>query len=155
MVACCRQDQLVGLLLRHLSANRARCGRFHEHLHDHASRHGRTLPPAIIGAGRLAHHQTAAGLYEYIRSRMPWQAPGILSDEAYWQLTAYLVEANGITLEGVTLDPQHAPRVRLDGQTDEALPDADRGRSTALLLAALVALLLLGTIITRRWLPIA
>lgn len=125
----------------------------------HAPNHppeGFELPryaPAVMGAGRLAHHQTAAGLYEYIRARMPWQAPGILSDEEYWQLAAFLVEANGISLQGATLDPQNAPRVRLDGQPDQALPHADRGRPTALLLAALVALLLAGAIITRRWWP--
>ena len=125
----------------------------------HAANHppeGFELPryaPAIIGAGRLAHHQTAAGLYEYIRSRMPWQAPGILSDEEYWQLAAFLVDANGISLQGATLDPQTAPRIRLDGQPDPSFPDADSSRPTALLVAALVALLLAGATVARRWWP--
>lgn len=127
----------------------------------HAANHppeGFELPryaPAIIGAGRLAHYQTAAGLYEYIRSRMPWQAPGILSDEAYWQLTAYLVEANGISLEGAMLGPRDAARVRLDRRGDHAPPEVDRGGPTALLPAAVVALLLAGAALARRRLPIA
>src|SRR5690606_13124957 len=31
----------------------------------------------------------------YAQDRMPWQAPGRLSEEEYWQLTAFLAEANG------------------------------------------------------------
>ena len=80
--------------------------------------------PPLIGPGRLAHYQTAAGLYEFIRTRMPWQAPGILTDEAYWQLTAFLVDANGIPLDGTPLGPENAANVRL-------LPPPLQGKAAA------------------------
>lgn len=85
----------------------------------HAANHppeGFELPrqaPPLIGPGRLAHYQTAAGLYAYIHTRMPWQAPGILADEEYWQLTAFLVDANGIPMGETPLGPENAADVRL------------------------------------------
>lgn len=51
--------------------------------------------PPLAGSGTLARYQTAADLYEYVQGQMPWQAPGILTDEEYWQITAYLVQARG------------------------------------------------------------
>lgn len=56
----------------------------------------------MIGPGTLARFQTAAELYEYLKTYMPWQAPGILAGEEYWQITAYLVQAHGT-------DPGHEP----------------------------------------------
>jgi len=88
----------------------------------HAANHppeGFELPryaPPVIGPGRLAHHQTAAGLYQFLRSRMPWQAPGILSDEEYWQLTAFLAQANGISWGEGPLGPDNAANVALDAR---------------------------------------
>lgn len=122
----------------------------------HASNHppeGFKLPetvPAIIAPGRLSHHGTAAKLYQYLRTRMPWQAPGILTDEEYWQLTAFLVEATGVSLGGMDLGPENASSVRLTIQTEtSAMP----GRLSIhwLAPAAVVTLVLLsGTIAWQR-----
>lgn len=118
----------------------------------HAPNHppeGFELPrtaPAIIGPGRLAHHQIAAGLYQYIRARMPWQAPGLLSDEEYWQLTAFLIDANGLPLGEAPLGPENAANVRLDQQAS-----AVSGPPSAVGPLAVGGLLLLsGALVIRR-----
>ena len=83
----------------------------------HAANHppdGFQLPhyaPPLMGPGTLARFQTAADLHEYLHTQMPWQAPGILLDEEYWQLTAFFVAARG-------LDPGAEPLIR---QRAEAL----------------------------------
>lgn len=51
--------------------------------------------PPVIGAGTLTQFKTAEGVFNFIKKAMPYQAPGSLPDETYWQLTAYLLRANG------------------------------------------------------------
>jgi hypothetical protein len=41
---------------------------------------------------------------------MPWQAPGILTNEEYRQITAYLVQAHGIDLGNEPLSLEQALR---------------------------------------------
>jgi cytochrome c5 len=68
----------------------------------HASNHppdGFVFPkavPAVISPGTVARFENGLELYTFLKTRMPWQAPGSRSDEEYWQLTAYLLRANGI-----------------------------------------------------------
>jgi len=124
----------------------------------HAANHppeGFELPrqaPAVIGLGRLAQHQTAAGLYQFIRTRMPWQAPGILSDEEYWQLTAFLVDASGIAVGETPLGPENAADVGLAPQASQTQAPVD-GREAAngwlVLLTAGTAALLASGVVTR------
>lgn len=51
--------------------------------------------PPVIGGGALTHFGDAQRLFDYLKDNMPYQAPRSLSDEIYWQLTAYLVRENG------------------------------------------------------------
>ena len=87
--------------------------------HCHASNHpleGFKLPeyiPAVVSPGLLDGFGNALNLYNYIKARMPWQAPGSLTDEEYWQLTAYLIRANGISVGDTWLDPHSAESVAL------------------------------------------
>lgn len=84
----------------------------------HAANHppeGFQLPyaaPAIMGDDALARFNTAADLYGYIESAMPWHAPGSLDEATYWQLTAFLAHSNGAEVPA-TLDSDTAPRVAL------------------------------------------
>jgi cytochrome c len=119
----------------------------------HAANHppeGFELPryaPPVIGPGRLAHHQTAAGLYQFLRTRMPWQAPGILSDEEYWGLTAFLAQANGISWGEGMLGPTNAANVALDAQASSSKEAALSARILGIgmfLLAGGILLLLSG-----------
>lgn len=75
----------------------------------HAANHppqGFDLPhfaPPVIGAGTLARFETAGNLNEFICERMPWQAPSTLDERECWQLTAFLLRANGISLVNTLL----------------------------------------------------
>jgi cytochrome c5 len=83
----------------------------------HAVNHppdGFVLPrsaPAIIGPGALAKFASAADVHAFIKASMPWQQPGSLTDEEYWQLTAFLVRANGHG--DLTLAPTNATAIKL------------------------------------------
>ncbi len=62
--------------------------------------------PAIIGATTLTEFKTADDLHQFISQKMPFQDPGVLDQEAYWALTAYLLQQNGLSQSGspVTAD---------------------------------------------------
>jgi hypothetical protein len=85
----------------------------------HASNHpieGFKLPkvvPAIIGPGELEPFQNALNLHDYLQARMPWQAPGMLSEDEYWQLTSFLARENGFDPGLLPLDRERAAAVSL------------------------------------------
>jgi hypothetical protein len=54
----------------------------------------KTIPPVRAPAIRTSF-PTALSLYQFIHKTMPYQAPGSLKDEEYWQLTAFLMRING------------------------------------------------------------
>jgi len=75
----------------------------------------RYVPP-VVGEGTLARSLNAQQLHSYLRTTMPWQTPGRLSDEEYWQLTAFLLRENGVLEsdeplgpEGATAAPENTP----------------------------------------------
>ncbi len=88
----------------------------------HAANHppnGFQLPrtsPLVIGPGALTGYKTAQDLYEYLRVKMPWSFPGLFQDVQYWQLTAYLLDANGVDL-GQSLPASDSPEA-CDGEGD-------------------------------------
>jgi hypothetical protein len=55
-----------------------------------------TLVPALMGAHTLQRFTTAADLHAFLVSAMPYQAPGKLSDDDYWALTAFLLHKHGL-----------------------------------------------------------
>jgi hypothetical protein len=72
--------------------------------------------PPVMGPGTLAGYQTAAELHDSLRARMPWQAPGLLPAEEYWQITAYLAQAHGADLGTELLTVERAVAIRLHGE---------------------------------------
>ena len=84
----------------------------------HASNHppeGFVLPPfapQVIGPGALGRFASAADLHGYISEEMPWQMPGLLDEQVYWQLTAFLLRENGVSLAR-SINPQNAQQVLL------------------------------------------
>ncbi len=79
---------------------------------------GFTLPktvPALIGDNTLTRFQTAQNLYDFIRTAMPFDKPGSLSDEQYLQLLAFLLEQNRLAPEGVQLAPASLSNMPLRG----------------------------------------
>jgi cytochrome c len=85
----------------------------------HAANHppeGFKLPkviPPVVGSVIPARFETALDLHDYIRENMPWHAPGSLTEEEYWQLTAFLVRENGFDPGAQPLDAGRAAKVRL------------------------------------------
>lgn len=74
----------------------------------HGPRHppeGFTFPknfaPAIVGSNTLVKYDNAQALYDFVRARMPYQTPGALSDDEYWQLVAYLIRQRGVDISRV------------------------------------------------------
>jgi hypothetical protein len=56
-----------------------------------------TVIPPVIGSIDLENRlSTPEKLFEYLKETHPPQSPGILKDEEYWALTAYLLAKNGV-----------------------------------------------------------
>lgn len=53
------------------------------------------FPNPIIDGGNLAKFAHGLGLYRYTRMMMPFDDPGSLDAGAVWDVTAYLLHANG------------------------------------------------------------
>ncbi len=72
---------------------------------------GFTLPaavPALFGVGRLSRFGDAARLQAFVSAAMPWHDPGSLSQEQYWQVTAFLLRENGADPGTTSLGPGNA-----------------------------------------------
>lgn len=60
---------------------------------------GFTLPklvPAVTGENSLSQFQTLGQLYAYIRVAMPYEYPGVLPDEEYLAITAFLAREHKV-----------------------------------------------------------
>lgn len=51
--------------------------------------------PALVGTEVMQNFDTAEGLYGYFSAVMPPQAPGLLDEEVYVNILAYILKANG------------------------------------------------------------
>ena len=54
--------------------------------------------PRVVGGGAMARFSTALDLHNFLVAEMPYQFPGSLSEDQYWQLTAFLLEKNGFAI---------------------------------------------------------
>lgn len=62
--------------------------------------------PPVIAAQLLVHFPVAQELYDYLITTHPPQNPGVLSEDEYWSVTAFLWFENGQLPSGVELGPQ-------------------------------------------------
>ena len=99
--------------------------------------------PPLIGPGTLSRFRTAADLYGFIRTNMPYQAPGTLQDTEYWELTAFLARAGGARVTGQVLDAGSAASLALHPPAPASVP------WWAVLGGLALVLLLAG--LARRW----
>jgi len=87
--------------------------------------------PALIGPGTLTRFPTAQALFAYISTAMPMHAPGSLTQDEYWALTAFLLAAHGVPADNVPLDATTASQITLAGEAGgeslPALPDVQGG----------------------------
>ena len=62
-------------------------------------------------------------VWDYIHRAMPFDAPGSLSNDEVYALTAYLLAANGIVAQDQRLDAQSLPAVRMPNVAAFTAPD--------------------------------
>lgn len=85
----------------------------------HASNHppgGFVFPryvPSVVSPGMVARFETARDLHQFLKEKMPWQAPGSRSEDEYWQLTAFLLRENGIDPGPANLDESRAAAIAM------------------------------------------
>lgn len=72
-----------------------------------------TYVPPVVGPAALARFDTALDLYNFIKAKMPYNAPDSLSDDVYWQMAAFIARSNGVWPGNSTLNAQNAASVRL------------------------------------------
>ncbi len=74
---------------------------------------GVTAPPIIGSAAGLQKYNTAKGLFDYIRTAMPMDAPGSLTQQQYQQVLAYLLVENNFVPASSPLDVNRLDAVPL------------------------------------------
>lgn len=67
--------------------------------------------PAIIGPNALTAFRSAAQIQTFLKTEMPMQEPGVLDDQAYWALAAYLLNQSGVELPSTPLGPDNGSGV--------------------------------------------
>jgi mono/diheme cytochrome c family protein len=70
--------------------------------------------PPLADAHALARFGTAQALFAYVRTTMPRWHPGRLDDDAYLDVTAFVLDLAGLLPEGTTLEPDALADVRLE-----------------------------------------
>jgi hypothetical protein len=123
----CHGDQGQGLtdeLRSLLGPQDANCWQSKCHAANHAPG-GFVFPkvvPAVVTPAMATRFPSALALHDFIQTNMPFNKPGGLSDDEYWQLTAYLVRANGGGPLPATLDAANAVSVPLKPAATGAPP---------------------------------
>lgn len=74
------------------------------------------IVPPVVGVPARAPFDTALDLYNYISTRMPFQARGSLDKDMYWDLTAYLLRVNGIDYGNIELNEMTAASIRVNNR---------------------------------------
>lgn len=71
--------------------------------------------PRLIGTVTgLPEYKTAQGLFDFVSSQMPNDTPGSLKVEEYWDILAYILDANKLLPPNTTLAPDNAANVNLN-----------------------------------------
>jgi hypothetical protein len=104
--------------------------------------------PLVMGTGALAGYETAAELHDYISETMPWSFPGLLPDDAYWQLVAYMADGNEIDRGDKPIGPDGAADLLLIPELVQSHDPAFKMEQAAA--GAVLGLLVLAAIL-QRW----
>ncbi len=70
----------------------------------------------------IRHWPFAPSIWDYIRRVMPYDRPGILSDDEAYAVTAYLLYRNDIISEEAVMDAESLPRIRMPSLDDYVMP---------------------------------
>ena len=70
----------------------------------------------------IRHWPFAPSIWDYIRRVMPYDRPGILTDDETYAVTAFLLHRNDIISAEDVMDARTLPRVRMPRRDDYAAP---------------------------------
>ena len=74
---------------------------------------GRTAP-AVIGVGaNIARYNTAGGLYNFISTTMPMNAPGSLSAQDYLSVTSFILVQNNLVKAETPISQEQLDNIKL------------------------------------------
>jgi S-disulfanyl-L-cysteine oxidoreductase SoxD len=98
-------------------------------------------PPLVGGRGSMAsatplltvgsYWPYPSTVFDYIRRAMPYEAPGSLTADEAYAVTAWILAANGIVEDSAVLDRRTLPLVQMpnrEGFTSDPRPDVGRRR---------------------------
>ena len=108
-----------------------------------------TVVPALVGSGALAKFPTAANLYGFIHAAMPFQKPNSLSDEKYYQITAFLLRQNGLIDNTTVVNASNAAQIVVSRATPTAAAQQNQvqnrndGSVAVILIGSIIAVLFL------------
>ena len=71
----------------------------------------------------IRHWPFAPSIWDYIRRVMPYDRPGILTNDETYAVTAYLLYRNGIIGEEDEMDAESLPQVRMPQRDDYVRPE--------------------------------
>jgi cytochrome c len=70
--------------------------------------------PRVIGPPNgLSGYGTAKGLFEFVSTQMPFDDPGSLKAEQYWDALAFILDANNLLPPDTVLGPENAADIKL------------------------------------------
>ncbi|MBA2264604.1 MAG: c-type cytochrome [Chloroflexi bacterium] len=73
------------------------------------------IGPALVGENYAFRSRgTAQGLYDYVSDAMPFDAPGSLPEQEYWDILAWILDQNELLPEGTQLGPENAADVNVN-----------------------------------------
>jgi len=93
--------------------------------------------PELIGAGALPcqprpfqkirkdNFRTPKDIYDYVSAAMPADQPAILDADEYWDVVAYLLQANGRVADAMLLDATSAAQIVLHPDCPSAEGSSD------------------------------
>ncbi len=81
-----------------------------------------TVVPPLIGSNVLDNFSTAAALYDFISSAMPFQAPASLDSTQYYQLVAFLLRQNGLWSSSVEINASNAAQIPVSMKENATAP---------------------------------
>ncbi len=71
------------------------------------------VPPALRDENSISKFQNAAVYHDFIKATMPRYDPGALSEQEYWDITAFLIALNNKLPANTILDTKNAAQIRL------------------------------------------
>jgi len=74
---------------------------------------GPEAPRLIASPHPIKGYRTAQALFDFVRMDMPFDAPGSLMPQVYWDILAYILDANKILPPDTNLGPENAANIKV------------------------------------------